>query len=140
MIRLKIIAVCVTLLALAACAVRTSDPSLVSAPPQIQVLQADRALADAINIAAHTTAVLWDTKRIDASTAATLKAWLATAAKLADDIATVASGTDSWPTIRLKIIALIPTAIAVQVGDDNLKAALINVNTLLGQIRKLVTP
>lgn len=79
-------------------------------PPQVVVLETDRALADATNVAAKVLKTLWDAGKLDPSTADEAKAYLSAVAKISDDIATVAQSSDDWPMQRAKLVALIARA------------------------------
>ena len=135
------------LLLLASCAAttpaaNTASPTGPLAPQaQVDVLNADKLLADAVNGAVKAVIQLRDQGKISQADTTAIETYCAAAAKFSDGLDSIVTANDIWSVQRGKIITLIQSTALPVIGANVSPAAaavIAQVATLFAQVRAQV--
>lgn len=133
--RLAVITLALILAAvLSGCAAK--GPTLDTTPPQVRIMQMDRAVADAINVAAKLTAQLSADGKLSPTVAGKLRTALIISAKTSDAIADELQSDHPWPQQRSNIAVIVANTglDAAQVTDPALRAQVLAIIQTFEQI------
>lgn len=141
--KLKLIAIAIAFALLASCG---ATKPVTPAPPnsaQTTVAQLNNTVADADQAGAKTVIALRDAGKLSQANALTIENWLALVATTNKSIGLILVKPEPWTAQRAEILTLLATVTAPTIAtaiDPGASAVIVQIQTLIAQIRAQVTP